>query len=106
MRASRAALSASALSALICGLVGVGVAGKVAGEPPDIGHGGEALRGDALHTTLEGCAAGYRHHRRAHHAGIEKLAFGQPLGVGGATRGDRAVFDRDEVCGGGAHIHE
>ena len=80
-----------ALSALIGGGVGVGVVGQIAGEPPDIGHGGEALRGDPLHTTVEGRAVGYRHHRRAHHAGIEKLAFGQPLGIGDATRGDRAV---------------
>ena len=40
-----------ALSALVCGRVGVGVVGKIAGKPPDIGHGSEALRRDALHAT-------------------------------------------------------
>jgi hypothetical protein len=48
----------------------------------------------------------HRHHRRAHHAGIEKLALGQALGVGGASGGNLSGFDRDEVGGRRADIHE
>ena len=95
-----------ALSALVGGRVGVCIVGKIACEPPDIGHGGEALRRDLLHPAPKRRGVRHRHHRRAHHAGIEQLAFGQPLGVGGAAGGNFSGFDRDEVGGRGAGIDE
>ena len=48
MRARRAGAFRRALAALIGGRVGVGIVRQVAGEAIDVGHGGEALRGDPL----------------------------------------------------------
>ncbi len=70
-----------ALSLEVGSRVGVGLGGKLPHQPPDIGHGGKALGGDTLHAPLERRRSRHRHHRRAHGAGIDQLALGEPLAV-------------------------
>lgn len=95
-----------ALAAMIRRRIGIGVGGKIAGQTPDIGHGGEALRGDPLPAAAKRCFPGDSHDRRTHHPGIDELALGQPLAVGeGADCGPRP-FERDEVGGCRAHINQ